>query len=51
MLSRWPVFFGDENVTEKVTSAVERVTSDYHFGSSSDEDSGLRETRPSPTCP
>ncbi|KAM9498700.1 protein BTG3-like isoform 1-T6 [Salvelinus alpinus] len=44
-------FFGDENVTKKVTNAVERVTSDYHSSSSSDEDSGLRETHPSPTCP
>ncbi|XP_071023692.1 protein BTG3-like [Oncorhynchus clarkii lewisi] len=44
-------FFGDETVTKKVTSAVERVTSDYHSGSSSEEDSGLRETRPSTTCP
>ncbi|CAB1352559.1 unnamed protein product [Coregonus sp. 'balchen'] len=39
-------FFGDEDVTKKVTSAVERGTSDYHSGSTSDEDSGLRETRP-----
>ncbi|KAL0994391.1 hypothetical protein UPYG_G00121590 [Umbra pygmaea] len=46
-------FSGDEDdkedVTKKVTSAVERVTSDYHSGSSSDEDSGLRETRLPPT--
>ncbi|XP_066507404.1 protein BTG3 [Hoplias malabaricus] len=34
-----------EDVTKKVTSAVERVTSDYHSGSSSDEDSGYRESR------
>ncbi|KAL7848215.1 hypothetical protein AOLI_G00229330 [Acnodon oligacanthus] len=34
-----------EDVTKKVTSAVERVTSDYHSGSSSDEDSGCREPR------
>ncbi|XP_049324998.1 protein BTG3 isoform X2 [Astyanax mexicanus] len=33
-----------EDVTKKVTSAVERVTSDYHSGSSSDEDSGCRES-------
>lgn len=38
-----------EDVTKKVTSAVERVTSDYHSGSSSDEESSLRETRPAPT--
>ncbi|XP_038846090.1 protein BTG3 [Salvelinus namaycush] len=46
-------FSGDdkEDVTKKVTSAVERVTSDYHSCSSSDEDSGLRETRPPPTFP
>uniref|UniRef100_A0A672KFE8 B-cell translocation gene 3 n=1 Tax=Sinocyclocheilus grahami TaxID=75366 RepID=A0A672KFE8_SINGR len=30
-----------EDVTKKVTSAVERVTSDYHSGSSSDEDTRL----------
>lgn len=29
----------DKNVTKKVTSALERVTSDYHSGSSSDEES------------
>ncbi|CAB1352526.1 unnamed protein product [Coregonus sp. 'balchen'] len=40
-----------EDVTKKVTSAVERVTSDYHSCSSSDEDSGLRETRPPLTFP
>ncbi|KAI4895181.1 hypothetical protein NFI96_023710 [Prochilodus magdalenae] len=34
-----------EDVTKKLTSAVERVTSDYHSGSSSDEDSGCREPR------
>ncbi|KAJ3589651.1 hypothetical protein NHX12_010494 [Muraenolepis orangiensis] len=34
----------DKEVTRKVTSAVERVTSDYHSGSSSDEDSTLWET-------
>ncbi|XP_076876517.1 protein BTG3 [Brachyhypopomus gauderio] len=34
-----------EDVTKKVTSAVDRVTSDYHSGSSSDEDSGCREPR------
>lgn len=32
---------GDKDVTKKVTSALERVTSDYHSGSSSDEDSIL----------
>lgn len=32
-----------EDVTKRVTSAVERVTSDYHSGSSSDEDTGFRE--------
>ncbi|XP_030648700.1 protein BTG3 [Chanos chanos] len=37
-----------EDVTKKVTSAVERVTSDYHSGSSSDEDSGSREARFTP---
>uniref|UniRef100_A0A8C7WD05 B-cell translocation 3 n=1 Tax=Oncorhynchus mykiss TaxID=8022 RepID=A0A8C7WD05_ONCMY len=42
-------FSGDDK--EDVTSAVERVTSDYHSCSSSDEDSGLRETRPPPTFP
>ncbi|KAM6907729.1 protein BTG3 [Xenentodon cancila] len=34
----------DKDVAKKVTSALERVTSDYHSGSSSDEDS----TRTSP---
>lgn len=29
----------DKDVAKKVTSALERVTSDYHSGSSSDEDS------------
>ncbi|KAM4620783.1 protein BTG3 [Polymixia lowei] len=39
----------DKVVTKKVTSALERVTSDYHSGSSSDEDSMLREaSSPSP---
>ncbi|XP_062340957.1 protein BTG3 [Osmerus eperlanus] len=33
-----------EDVTKKVTSAVERVTSDYHSGSSSDEENSFRET-------
>lgn len=28
----------DKAVTKKVTSALERVTSDYHSGSSSDEE-------------
>ncbi|KAM3869104.1 protein BTG3 [Diretmus argenteus] len=32
---------GDKDVTKKVTSALERVTSDYHSGSSSDEESTL----------
>lgn len=32
-----------EDVTKRVTSAVERVTSDYHSGSSSDEDTNFRE--------
>uniref|UniRef100_A0A8C1EB08 B-cell translocation gene 3 n=1 Tax=Cyprinus carpio carpio TaxID=630221 RepID=A0A8C1EB08_CYPCA len=32
-----------EDVTKKVTRAVERVTSDYHSGSSSDEDTSCRE--------
>lgn len=31
------------DVTKRVTSAVERVTSDYHSGSSSDEDTSFRE--------
>uniref|UniRef100_A0A4W5LCB0 Uncharacterized protein n=1 Tax=Hucho hucho TaxID=62062 RepID=A0A4W5LCB0_9TELE len=44
-------YFSDENETKKVTSAVESVTSDYHSGSSSDEDSSLSETRPPPTFP
>lgn len=34
----------DKDVAKKVTSALERVTSDYHSGSSSDEES----TRTSP---
>lgn len=34
----------DKEVARKVTSALERVTSDYHSGSSSDEES----TRTSP---
>lgn len=34
----------DKDVAKKVTSALERVTSDYHSGSSSDEES----TRASP---
>ena len=34
----------DKGVAKKVTSALERVTSDYHSGSSSDEES----TRSSP---
>lgn len=29
----------DKDVAKKVTSALERVTSDYHSGSSSDEES------------
>lgn len=45
-------FSGDdddkEDVTKKVTSAVERVTSDYHSGSSSDEESSFRDIRPAP---
>ncbi|KAJ8402265.1 hypothetical protein AAFF_G00371300 [Aldrovandia affinis] len=40
-----------ENVTKKVTSAVEKVTSDYHSGSSSDEDSSNREAQPTPPSP
>uniref|UniRef100_A0A8C8HFI0 Uncharacterized protein n=1 Tax=Oncorhynchus tshawytscha TaxID=74940 RepID=A0A8C8HFI0_ONCTS len=44
-------YFSEENVTKKVTSAVERVTSDYHSGSSSDEDSSLSETCLPPTFP
>ena len=34
----------DKEVARKVTSALERVTSDYNSGSSSDEDCTLRET-------
>lgn len=37
-----------EDVTKKVTSAVERVTSDYHSGSSSDEDTTCRELQYNP---
>ncbi|XP_038622246.1 protein BTG3 isoform X2 [Tachyglossus aculeatus] len=39
---------GDENkdeISKKVTSAVDKVTSDYHSGSSSDEE-GCKETKP-----
>lgn len=36
------------DVTKKVTSAVERVTSDYHSGSSSDEDTSCREVQYTP---
>ncbi|XP_048874365.1 protein BTG3 isoform X2 [Brienomyrus brachyistius] len=40
-------FSGDddnkEDVTKEVTSAVERVTSDYHSGSSSDEENSTRD--------
>ena len=39
-----------EDVTRKVTSAVEKVTSDYHSGSSSDEESN-REARATPPFP
>jgi protein Tob/BTG len=34
----------EKEVARKVTSALERVTSDYSSGSSSDEDCTLRET-------
>ena len=47
-------FSGDddkEDVTKKVTSAVERVTSDYHSGSSSDEENSFRETLKLPQRP
>lgn len=41
-------FLGDddkkEDVIKEVTSAVERVTSDYHSGSSSDEENSTRDT-------
>lgn len=40
-----------EDVTKKVTSAVERVTSDYHSGSSSDEEVSCREACPPPALP
>ncbi|XP_035288056.1 protein BTG3 [Anguilla anguilla] len=40
-----------EDVTKKVTSAVEKVTSDYHSGSSSDEESGTREACVTPPFP
>ncbi|XP_036381325.1 protein BTG3 [Megalops cyprinoides] len=40
-----------EDVTKKVTSAVEKVTSDYHSGSSSDEESSTREARVTPPFP
>lgn len=41
-----------EDVTRKVTSAVEKVTSDYHSGSSSsDEDASAREACPPPALP
>ncbi|XP_028839822.1 protein BTG3 isoform X2 [Denticeps clupeoides] len=40
-----------EDVTKKVTSAVERVTSDYHSGSSSDEECGGREPHIMPPFP
>ncbi|KAG5844443.1 hypothetical protein ANANG_G00162580 [Anguilla anguilla] len=40
-----------EDVTKKVTSAVEKVTSDYHSGSSSDEESGNREACVTPPFP
>ncbi|KAG9351850.1 hypothetical protein JZ751_023101 [Albula glossodonta] len=40
-----------EDVTKKVTSAVEKVTSDYHSGSSSDEESSIREARATPPFP
>ncbi|XP_061105992.1 protein BTG3 [Conger conger] len=48
-------FLGDneddkEDVTKKVTRAVEKVTSDYHSGSSSDEESS-REARATPPFP
>ncbi|XP_018610611.1 protein BTG3-like isoform X2 [Scleropages formosus] len=47
-------FSGDEEdkeeVTKKVTNAVERVTSDYHSGSSSDEEGSTREASVS-ACP
>ncbi|XP_056140854.1 protein BTG3 [Lampris incognitus] len=39
----------DKDVTKKVASALERVTSDYHSGSSSDEETTLRETSSSPS--
>lgn len=38
----------DKDITKKVTSALERVTSDYHSGSSSDEETMLRETSSTP---
>lgn len=42
----------DKDVTKKVTSALERVTSDYHSGSSSDEESSRSSplTVPSRRC-
>lgn len=49
-------FSGDDeddkmDVTKKVTRAVERVTSDYHSGSSSDEEGNNGVTGPSPSIP
>nr|XP_006010295.1 PREDICTED: protein BTG3-like [Latimeria chalumnae] len=37
-----------DDIPKKVSHAVDKVTSDYHSGSSSDEESGTKETRP--TC-
>ncbi|XP_006628094.1 protein BTG3 [Lepisosteus oculatus] len=40
-----------KDVARTVASAVERVTSDYHSGSSSDEDSSSRDAPPAPPFP
>ncbi|XP_073441231.1 protein BTG4 isoform X2 [Dendrobates tinctorius] len=40
----------DCNVSKRISTAVEKATSDYHSGTSSDEETSVKEPKTIPTC-